>query len=109
MELEFPKDEVKLTVKWQKGRDFMDGSPRFTFEGRDPENTIERFQVVIYSEREREHPHDPSSKKLFYYGYVRDNDKECADTIGRFGTLKEAKAETLNLFNEYMRDESGGA
>jgi hypothetical protein len=44
----------------------------------------------------------PSSRKRFYYGYVRDNEKECADTVGRFGTVKEAKAETLKLFNEYM-------
>jgi hypothetical protein len=100
--LEFPKDEVKIEVTWTKSGDFMDGSPRYTFEGRDPENTYERFQVVIYTERERKFPHDPSSRKNFYYGYVLDNDRECADTVGRFGTVKEAKAETLKLFNEYM-------
>jgi len=102
--MEFPKDEVKTDVKWVKRTDFMDGSGRYTFEDRDPENTYERFQVVIYTEREREWQHDSQSVRNFYYGYVRDNEKECADTIGRFKTLKEAKEETLKLFNEYMKD-----
>jgi len=79
----------------------MDGSPRYTFEDRDPENTLERFQVVIYAEREREFAHESKTRR-FYYGYVRDNEKECADTVGRFRTLKRAKDETLKLFNEYM-------
>ena len=101
-ELVFPADEPKSSVKWVKRSDFMDGSARYTFEDRDPQDTYERFQVVIYSEREREYPHDSTSTRTFYYGYVRDNEKECADTIGRFKTLKEAKEETLKLFNEYM-------
>lgn len=101
--LEFPKDEVKNQVKWIKGYDFMDKSPRYSFEGRDPALTYERFQVVIYRERECEFLHDPSSARYFYYGYVRDNKKECADTVGRFRTLLEAKEATLELFNEYMR------
>ena len=95
-------DKIKTNVKWKKGYDFMDGSPRYTFEGRDPQTTYERFQVVIYTERERKFKHDSQSVKNFYYGYVRDNEKECADTIGRFETLKQAKEETLKLFNEYM-------
>lgn len=101
-ELIFPADEPKETVTWQKGYDFMDGSPRYTFEGRDPQDTLERFQVVIYAEREREFQHDPASARRFYYGYVRDNERECADTVGRFRLLKEAKIETLKLFNRYM-------
>ena len=51
--MEFSKDEVKNKVVWTKGADFTDGSPRYTFEGRDPATTYERFQVVIYTERER--------------------------------------------------------
>ena len=51
--MEFPKDEVKNKIVWTKGADFTDGSPRYTFEGRDPATTYERFQVVIYTERER--------------------------------------------------------
>ena len=102
MMLDFPKDERKETVKWVKHADFMDGSPRYTFEGRDPQDTYERFQVVIYTERERKFSHDPSSVQNAYYGYVRDNDRECADTVGPFWSVKEAKSETLKLFNEYM-------
>ena len=41
--MEFPKDERKENVKWVKSGDFMDGSPRYTFEGRDPQDTYERF------------------------------------------------------------------
>ena len=51
--MEFPKDEVKNKIVWTKGADFTDGSPRYTFEGRDPATTFERFQVVIYTEMER--------------------------------------------------------
>lgn len=94
-------DCAKTNVKWDKLSDFMDGGARYTFEGRDPSLTYERFQVSIYSEREREWSHD-SKTRNFYYGYVRDDETECADTIGRFKTLKEAKEETLKLFNEYM-------
>ena len=57
--MEFPKDEVKNKVVWTKGADFTDGSPRYTFEGRDPATTYERFQVVIYTEMERRYAHDP--------------------------------------------------
>ena len=45
--MEFPKDEVKNKIVWTKGADFTDGSPRYTFEGRDPATTYERIQVVI--------------------------------------------------------------
>ena len=82
----------------------MDGSPRYTFEGRDPQDTYERFQVVIYPERERRYSHDPQSVRSAYYGYVRDNEKECADTIGPFWRVKEAKEKTLELFNLFMEN-----
>lgn len=59
--MEFHKDEVKNKVVWTKGADITDGSPRYTFEGRDPATTYERFQVVIYTERERRYAHDPGS------------------------------------------------
>ena len=59
--MEFPKDEVKNKIVWTKGADFTDGSPRYTFEGRDPATTYERFQVVIYTEMERRYAHDPGS------------------------------------------------
>lgn len=71
--MEFHKDEVKNKVVWTKGADITDGSPRYTFEGRDPATTYERFQVVIYTERERRYAHDPGSLCNHYYGYVRDD------------------------------------
>ena len=40
--LEFPTDETKEKVQWTKGHDFMDGTPRYTFEGRDPATTYEQ-------------------------------------------------------------------
>ena len=62
--MEFPKDEVKNKIVWTKGADFTDGSPRYTFEGRDPATTYERFQVVIYTERERRYAHDPEASVI---------------------------------------------
>ncbi len=69
--MEFPKDEVKNKIVWTKGADFTDGSPRYTFEGRDPATTYERFQVVIYTERERRYAHDPGSLCNHYYRQQR--------------------------------------
>ena len=101
--MEFPKDEVKDKVIWTKGADFTDGSPRYTFEGRDPATTYERFQVVIYTERERRYTHDPGSLCNHYYGYVRDDKMECAETIGPYYPVREAKQKTLELFNLFMQ------
>ncbi len=100
--MDFYDDVVKDSVQWDKRSDFMNGTPRYSFEGRDPQDTYERFQVVIYTERERKYQHDPSSVRNAYYGYVRDNKLEYSDTIGPFWSVKEAKSETLALFNRYM-------
>ena len=101
--MEFSKDEVKDKVIWTKGTDFTDGSPRYTFEGRDPATTYERFQVVIYTERERRYAHDPGSLCNHYYGYVRDDKMECAETIRPYYSVREAKQKTLELFNLFMQ------
>ena len=101
--MEFPKDEVKNKIVWTKGADFTDGSPRYTFEGRDPATTYERFQVVIYTELERRYAHDPGSLCNHYYGYVRDDKMECAETIGPYYSVREAKQRTLELFNSFMQ------
>jgi hypothetical protein len=92
---------TQSTKKWTKGSDPFDNTPRYTFEGRDPSNTVSDIAVVIYSNYERKYSHDPSSRKLYYYGEVRHNPSETADRLGRFETLKEAKQETEKLFNEY--------
>nr|WP_145401510.1 hypothetical protein [Paenibacillus xylanexedens] len=92
---------MKNEVKWIKGEDFMDGTPRYSFEGRDPEVTVSDIAVVIYGQKERKHSHDPKSSKTYYYGYVRNDKVETSDTVGRFEKLTDAKRETLNLFNRY--------
>ena len=97
------EDEVKNKVVWTKGADFTDGSPRYTFDGRDPATTYERFQVVVYTERERRYTHDPGSLCNHYYGYVRDDKMECAETIGPYYSVREAKQKTLELFNLFMQ------
>ena len=101
--MEFPKDEVKEKVTWIKGADFIDGTPRYTFEGRDPSTTYERFQVVIYTERAPQYAHDPGSRCNHYYGYVCDNKMEFAETIGPYYSVREAKQKTLELFNLFMQ------
>ena len=101
--MEFHKDEVKNKVVWTKGADITDGSPRYTFEGRDPATTYERFQVVIYTEMERRYAHDPGSLCNHYYSYVRDDKMECAETIGPYYSVREAKQRTLELFNLFMQ------
>ena len=101
--MEFHKDEVKNKVVWTKGADITDGSPRYTFEGRDPATTYERFQVVIYTEMERRYAHDPGSLCNHYYGYVRDDKMECAETIGPYYSVREAKRRTLELFNSFVQ------
>lgn len=88
-------------VKWEKSTDFTDNSARYTFDGRDPQTTVSDIAVVIYTEKERKFSHDPTSVKTFYYGYVRNEKVETSDTIGRFGTLAEAKGRTLELFEKY--------
>ncbi len=88
-------------VKWVKGRDFIDGSPRYTFEGRDPSYTLSKIQVVIYCEKEEEYEHMPDSKRNFYYGWVFHLPTEAGELLGRFKYLKDAKRETEKVFREY--------
>ncbi len=88
-------------VKWTKGSDFIDNTPTYTFEGRDPQTTLSDISVLIYTQRERKYDHDSSSVKNFYYGVVSNSKTENSDTIGRFEKLSIAKKETLNLFNQY--------
>ena len=64
--------------------------------------TYERFQVVIYTEWEHRYAHDPGNRCKHYYGYVRDNEQEWSETIGPFFSVREAKKETLALFNSFM-------
>jgi hypothetical protein len=91
-----------MNKKWTKGYDCLDNSPRYTFEDRDPCNTLEIIRVVIYQEMEREYSYD-SIKRPYYYGMVENTEKETQDIIGRFKLLKDAKRETEKLFDEYCK------
>ncbi len=90
-----------MKIKWVKGEDFIDGSPRYTFEGRDPGYTLSPIQVVIYTERERRWSHDSQSVKNFYYVSIFHTPTETGDRLGRFNTVKEAKQEAEKIFIEY--------
>ena len=52
---------------------------------------------------ERRYAHDPGSLCNHYYGYVRDDKMECAETIGPYYSVREAKQRTLELFNLFMQ------
>lgn len=58
--------------KWDKYTDWLDGSPRYSFEGRDPESTLNRFTVVIYRERITR----DFQRVYRYFGSVYDNARE---------------------------------
>ena len=45
----------------------------------------------------------PGSLCNHYYGYVRDDKMECAETIGPYYSVREAKQRTLELFNLFMQ------
>jgi len=88
-------------IKWIKGNDPFDESPRYTFEGRDPSVTVSHIQVVITTERKRKYLHDSQSVKNCYTGYVRHEPSETADTLRDYESLIECKKDTEKLFNEY--------
>ena len=41
-------------LPWDRGADFMDGRPRYSIRGRDPQNSLDRVQAVVYQQREPE-------------------------------------------------------
>lgn len=88
-------------VKWTKGYDFCDNSPRYTFYERDPQTSCEDITVVIYTRKEREFEHDSKSIKNFYYGCVTHESSETSDETGKLGSLKEAKIMTEELYRKY--------
>ena len=93
----------KQQIQWIKGCDPFDGTPRYSFEGRDPSVTVSAIGVVITAERRRKYAHDPKSSKLFYTGYVRHMEKESADYTKEYEHLNDCKAATEVLFQEYCR------
>lgn len=88
------------TLKWKKSIG-SDGFSCYAIEGHDASDKTAKIQVLIKSSRERECFRDSQSSRIFYYGCVLHRETESASTIGRFRTLKEAKEETLKLFEQY--------
>ena len=86
-------------MKWNKGTDFMDNTPRYTIPHHCPETSIADITIVIYQEKVVIIKGFPKEKR--YFGQVRHCPSETMDTIGGFKLLKEAKMETEKLFREY--------
>ena len=93
----------KQRIQWIKCCDPFDGTPRYSFEGRDPSVTVSAIGVVITAERRRKYAHDPKSSKLFYTGYVCHREKESADYTKEYEHLKDCKAATEALFQVYCQ------
>ena len=87
---------------WTKGFDFMDNTPRYTFEGRDPAYTYERFRVVIYVERVEPYRGFPKERRYFASVYDQDREGEWMDNPDTgFKHLKDVKQAVIQTY-EYM-------
>ena len=95
---------TKKKYDWRKYSDPFDGTPRYTFEGRDPDCTVSDIAVVITTERRRKYEWDGKSVKNFYTGYVCHMRMECADTTREFESIAECKKATEALYELYVRD-----
>ena len=91
----------KPTKKWIKGCDPFDGTPRYTFEGRDPSFTYSSIAVVITTERRRKYQWDPKSCRNFYTGTVYHMDEETFDRTDEYEHLNDCKVATEKLFAQY--------
>ena len=101
------KTKTKLTKKWTKGADFMDNSPRYSFDGRDPSYTCERLRVVIYQERVRPYPRFPKEKRYLVSVYDQQRECEYSDMSRLFKYLLEAKKYAEELFSEAEAETDG--
>lgn len=96
------KAEPKASVKWVKGEDPFDGSPRYSIEGRNPGSSYERVTAVIV--QEKEYNEFTFRKEPRYYGSVYDNKAEYAIDVGPFRAVKDAKVATEQAFHRMMAD-----
>ena len=89
-------------IKWLRGVDWLDGTPRYTIEGHgDLSYTDVPFVgVVIYQEREREYRGGP--KRPVWYGVVRECHREHEVIIGPCRYLKHCKQKTEREFHKMM-------
>lgn len=90
-----------MKVLWRKGEDPFDGSPRYSVEGRDPCDTLERVTCVIVTDREE--PFRCAGYKVnIYTAEVYDREKECCDEK-RFRKVAEAKVWAEAMLGEYLQ------
>ena len=89
---------------WTKGADFMDDSPRYTFDGRDPSYTYSRIEVVIYQERIPEYRGGDKVKRYFVWVFDKEKERLYTDDRKPFRLLKEAKRYAENAFNTAERE-----
>ena len=85
-------------IKWEKGYDFIDNSPRYSFENRDPSITVKKISVVIVQEDFFTY----GIKEKYYVGYISHREKEFTDKTEKCRLLKNCKKLTLDLFKEYQ-------
>ena len=91
-------------VKWVKGQDFMDGSPRYSIDGHDPSYTIHRFQVVITCERHKDRITDKWNRE--YEASVYDYDREAEYCDGRLHRhVSKAKAYAEAVLAEALEEQ----
>ena len=89
-----------MQYKWTKGFDFIDNSPRYTFDDRLPENNDnDRISVVIAQNTISVF----GVEEKFYECHVSITDLEIADSYYRIKYLKDAKRLAIELFEEYCK------
>ena len=85
---------------WRKGEDWLDGTARYSIEGRDPSDTIERISCIVYVEHVTPRRGEP--KKRVYYASVVDNRDEHEYRYGPFRLLKDAKLAAIEQLDELI-------
>ena len=90
---------VTKKYKWTCGEDFIDGTLRYTFDGRDPSDTCENISVIIY----QEDVYTSFEKSKYYCIEVCNRRTETFDRNEKIKYLKDAKKEAEKLFEEYVK------
>ena len=93
------------SLKWIKGEDFIDHTPRYVIQDHEYGNSYYRFQLVITSERIKQW----GGYKLFYFPYVYDRNCECChfkETKG-IPTIAQAKKIALQHFEDMILRNGG--
>jgi len=101
-ELKESDEELMKDKYWESGKDFTGTHMRYSFIGRDFENSLDDIVMVITTSKERIYKDDPKTK-IYYTVDIEYTPKEIVETITRIKTLKEAKAEAIKVFKKYLK------